>query len=134
LKLKITVGGKVYEVEIEISEPDPPQHTYVPPPGQAHVAAQAPATAPPVPSDLAPVAAEDKVCRSPIGGMVARIPTQVGQSIKVNDVLMVLEAMKMDHTIRAPADGRVDAVHVADGDQVDAGSVLVVVVPDDGVR
>ena len=42
---------------------------------------------------------------------------------------MVLEAMKMEHAIRAPLDGRVDEVLVHDGDQVDAGAVLAVVAP-----
>jgi 3-methylcrotonyl-CoA carboxylase alpha subunit len=45
--------------------------------------------------------------------------------VTAGTVLVALEAMKMEHTVRAPHDGRVTAVHVAVGDQVAAGAVLV---------
>jgi len=67
---------------------------------------------------------------APLPGAVRRVTVSVGDVVAAGDVLMVLEAMKMEHAIRAPADGRVDAVMVADGDQVDSGAVLVVIVPD----
>src|SRR5207247_694684 len=96
LRLKITVDGKVYEAEVEVFEPEPPHPGYVPPAGQARVPVAALGAAPPVASSRAPVADESKVCRSPFAGVVSRVSVQVGQAIQVNDVLMVLEAMKME--------------------------------------
>ena len=127
MKLKITVDGKLYEVEVEVSEPEAPQLGYVPPPGQARVAASAPlAVPPPRPNLTTPVSAdESKVCRSPFAGTVSRVAAQVGQTIQVNDVLMVLEAMKMETMITAPISGKVAKINVNAGDAVQHGQVLV---------
>jgi methylmalonyl-CoA carboxyltransferase small subunit len=126
LKLKITVDGKVYEVEVEAYEPEPAGPAYVPPAGHARVPAAAPGAAPPVkPTSAAPVTDESKVCRSPIAGTVAKVPIQVGQSIKVNDVLIVLEAMKMETVITAPIAGKVAKLNAKVGDFVQGGQVLV---------
>ena len=126
MKLKITVDGKVYEVEVDVSEPEPPQPGYVPPAGAptARVPAAGPAAAPARPAS-APVADESKVCRSPIAGVVVRVPAQVGQAIQANDPLVVLEAMKMETPLVSPYEAVVSAVHVAEGDQVAGGAVLV---------
>jgi methylmalonyl-CoA carboxyltransferase small subunit len=126
LKLKITVDGKVYEVEVDVFEPEPAGPAYVPPVGSARVPAAAPAPPPaPKAGAAAPVADEAKVCRSPIAGTVAKIPVQLGQAIKVNDVLMVLEAMKMETVITAPIAGKVAKVNANVGDFVQGGQVLV---------
>jgi methylmalonyl-CoA carboxyltransferase small subunit len=121
LKLKITVDGKVYEVEVDVSEPESLSPAYVPPVGQARV----PAAAPPTSAGPPSVADEGKVCRSPIAGTVAKIPIQVGQSLKVNDVLMVLEAMKMETVITAPIAGKIAKINANVGDFVQGGQVLV---------
>ncbi len=68
---------------------------------------------------------EEKVVRSPISGIVVRISAQVGQQIQVGDGVLVLEAMKMETDITAPAAGRVRAVNVQVGDSVTGGQVLV---------
>jgi methylmalonyl-CoA carboxyltransferase small subunit len=131
LKLKITVDGKVYEVEVEVSEPEPPHPGYLPPVGQARVPAPAPASLPTAPAGplvrptSAPVADESKVCRSPVAGVVVRVSAQVGQAIQVNDALLVLEAMKMETVITSPIAGKVARVNVNAGDAVQAGQVLV---------
>lgn len=126
MKLKITVDGKVYEVEVEVAEPEPLYPSYLGPLGQARLpAAPAPAAAPARPSAATPVADEAKVCRSPISGVVVRVNAQVGQSIQVNDVLLVLEAMKMETVITAPIAGKVAKVNVKLGDGVQGGQVLV---------
>ncbi len=125
MKLKITVDGKVYEVEVEVSEPEPLGPAYVPPVGQARVPAAAPPAAPAARPGPAPVADEGKVCRSPIAGTVAKVPVQVGQLIKVNDVLLVLEAMKMETVITAPIAGKVAKINANVGDFVQSGQVLV---------
>jgi biotin carboxyl carrier protein len=60
-------------------------------------------------------------------GTVVRVAAEKGQSVQAGDVLVVLEAMKMEHAVRAPVDGVVDDVLVAAGQQVTDGAVLVVV-------
>ena len=125
MKLKIAVDGKVYEVEVEVSEPGPPQLGYVPPPPQTRVPAAAKPAAAPTRPTSAPVADESKVCRSPISGVVVRQSIQVGQTIQVNDVLMVLEAMKMETVITAPLAGKVARINAKVGDFVQGGQVLV---------
>jgi biotin carboxyl carrier protein len=125
LKLKITVDGRVYEVEVEAYEPEIPGPAYIPPGGHARVPAHPPGTAAPAPSGAAPVADETKVCRSPIAGTVAKVPIQVGQTIKVHDVLIVLEAMKMETVITAPIAGTVAKINAKVGDLVQGGQVLV---------
>jgi biotin carboxyl carrier protein len=129
VKLKITVDGKVYEVDVEVFEPEPTGPVYVPPVGpvgSARVpAAPAAAALPPASPGAAPVTDENKVCRSPIAGTVSKIPIQAGQSIQVNDVLIVLEAMKMETVITAPIAGTVAKINAKAGDFVQGGQVLV---------
>ncbi len=72
-----------------------------------------------------PVADEGKVCRSPFSGTVSKVSAQAGQTIQVNDVLLILEAMKMETVITAPIAGKVAKVNVAVGDAVQQGQVLV---------
>jgi methylmalonyl-CoA carboxyltransferase small subunit len=125
LKLKITVDGKVYEVDVEVSEPEPPPPSAFIPSTQTRVPVVKPVAAPtPGPTGGA-VADEAKVCRSPISGMVVRVSAQAGQTIRANDVLMVLEAMKMETTITSPISGKVGKVNVNVGDGVQGGQVLV---------
>jgi methylmalonyl-CoA carboxyltransferase small subunit len=125
VKLKVTVDGKTYEVEVEASEPEAPQPGYVPPTAQTRVAAAKPPPAAPTRADAVPVADEGKVCRSPIAGMVFRVSAQVGQTIQVNDALLVLEAMKMETVITSPIAGKVARVNVNPGDAVQVGQVLI---------
>lgn len=128
MKLKLTVDGKSYEVDVEVSEPEPPHPGYVPPAAQLRgplaSSGSGPATAEGKPAGAAPVD-ESKVCRSPISGVVVRVSAQVGQSIQANDVLMVLEAMKMETAITSPVAGRIGKVNAKAGDPVQGGQVLV---------
>jgi methylmalonyl-CoA carboxyltransferase small subunit len=130
LKLKLTVDGKSYEVEVEVFEPEPAHPAYIPPLGQARVPAAVPASAPAAPAPAggsgAVVADETKVCRSPFAGVVSRVSVQPGQAIQVNDVLLVLEAMKMETVITAPLTGKVARIEANVGDAVQQGQVLVV--------
>ncbi|MDQ1698893.1 MAG: propionyl-CoA carboxylase alpha chain, partial [Frankiaceae bacterium] len=77
----------------------------------------------PEPSDLAAAGS----LTAPMPGAVVRVLVEVGDAVAVGQPLVVLEAMKMEHTVAAPAAGTVSAVSVAAGQQVDAGTVLVVV-------
>ena len=79
----------------------------------------------PSPGGSATVADESKVCRSPFSGTVAKISAQAGQTIQVNDVLLILEAMKMETVITAPIAGKVAKINVNVGDAVQQGQVLI---------
>lgn len=126
MKLKLTVDGKLYEVEVEVDEPAAPRPSYVPPPGHASTPGSAPPpAAAPAASGGEAVEDESKVCRSPIAGVVVRITAQVGDTIGSSDVLMVLEAMKMETEITSPQDGTISKIKVNPGDSVKSGQVLV---------
>ena len=60
-----------------------------------------------------------------MAGIVVRLAAQVGQSLQAGDVLLVLEAMKMETNITAPAAGKLAAVKVNQGDSVQAGQIVV---------
>jgi biotin carboxyl carrier protein len=125
VKLKITVDGKVYEVDVEATEHESPRPGYIAPAGHARVPAALPQAAVPSGAASETVADESKVCRSPIAGVVVRISAQVGQQIQANDVLIVLEAMKMETTITSPVNGKIAKVNVNAGDAVQGGQVLI---------
>jgi methylmalonyl-CoA carboxyltransferase small subunit len=125
VKLNITVDGKTYEVEVEASEPErvfpiAGPRTHVTMPAAASVAA------PPAPSaGTTVVADESKVCRSPVNGTVVRVIVEAGQAMQVGDALLVLEAMKMETNITAPAAGKIAVIRVNQGDSVQAGQIVV---------
>ena len=126
MKLKVTIDEKTYEVDVEAAEPEAP----VQPPRPLAVE-PAPVRVPATPAPAAPPAAsgevtdERKVCRSPVSGVVVRIAAQVGQALQTGDVLVVLEAMKMETNITAPNGGRIAAIKVNPGDSVQSGQVVV---------
>jgi methylmalonyl-CoA carboxyltransferase 1.3S subunit len=125
VKLKITVDSKTYEVEVEVMET---QVVSAVPRGYAvePAAVRLPASAAPAaPSAHGPVVSEDKVCRSPVTGIVVKVAAQPGQNIQTGDILMVLEAMKMETNITAPVSGKIAAVKVNAGDSVQSGQVVV---------
>jgi methylmalonyl-CoA carboxyltransferase small subunit len=130
VKLKLTIDGKVYEVEVEATETSAPQPSYIPPPGRAgHTNSTTAGTASTSNPSSTPTAStvvdEAKVCRSPISGVVVRVVAQVGQEIQVNDVLLVLEAMKMETEISSPVHGQVARIVAQAGESVKAGQVVV---------
>jgi methylmalonyl-CoA carboxyltransferase small subunit len=126
LKLQIGIDGKTYDVEVEITEDDTaPKPHYIPPRGSATVLpAGPPATAAHAPVHEGAVD-ESKVCRSPIAGMVTRVNVQPGQQIQPNDLLLVLEAMKMETNVTSPVAGKVKTVTVAQSDGVQLHQILV---------
>lgn len=125
MKLKITIDQKVYEVEVEASEPEqrplPPVGYFIQPGAVRVPAGPAPAAGP----AGAPVENEDKVCRSPISGIVVKVTAQPGQNIQTGDIILVLEAMKMETNITAPISGKIARINVTSGDPVQGGAVLV---------
>jgi methylmalonyl-CoA carboxyltransferase small subunit len=127
LKLQIGIDGKSYEVEVEVTEDDTaPRPHYIPAqPSATVVTAAAPAVGAPKTSTPDGPVDEGKVCRSPIAGMVTRVNVQPGQQIQPNDLLLVLEAMKMETNVVSPVAGKVKNVKVAQSDGVQLNQVLV---------
>jgi methylmalonyl-CoA carboxyltransferase small subunit len=72
-----------------------------------------------------PLANENKVCRSPVSGIVVKVLAEAGQQIQAGDSLLVLEAMKMETNITAPAAGVIAAIKVKAGEHVQTGDVLL---------
>ena len=124
MKLRITLNDKTFEVDVEVAEADtaalPPAY----PIGSAVLSGSV-AGAPPAPVTNDAAVDEAKVCRSPVSGIVVRLIAQPGQNLQVGDPLMVLEAMKMETNITAPIAGRIAALRVAKGDNVQSGQIVV---------
>jgi methylmalonyl-CoA carboxyltransferase small subunit len=128
LKLQIAVDGKTYEIEVEVVEDDAlPRHPnygpYMPIPATVQSSPMPSAKTQPEASDAN--VEEDRVCRSPVAGVVIKVNVQVGQEIKTDDLIMVLEAMKMETNVTAPVDGKVKNIKVQAGDAVKMNQVLV---------
>lgn len=125
-KYTITVNGTAYEVEVEeagvvASAPKAAAPKAAPAPAPAPKAAPAPA-----PKAAAPVAAGATTVSAPMPGKVLSVNVKVGDAVKAGDVLMILEAMKMQNEIMAPADGTVSDVRVSAGQTVGTGDVMIV--------
>ena len=114
----ITVNGTVYSVTVEEGA-----STGAAPVAAAPVAA-APAPAAPAPA-AAPAGAQGSVTvNAPMPGKILGVKASVGQAVKKGDVVVVLEAMKMENEIVAPQDGTIASINVAVGDSVESGAVL----------
>jgi methylmalonyl-CoA carboxyltransferase small subunit len=123
MKLKITIDDKQYEVEVEVAEAETggPSHLQA----VESSAARTPIVAAAAPVSEAAPANEERVCRSPVSGIVASVTAQAGQSLQAGDVLLVLEAMKMETQVTAHVSGKVAAIKVKAGDSVQSGQILV---------
>ena len=117
----VTVNGVTYAVQVEeVGAASAPVTTAAP------VAAPAPAAAPaPVAAPKASGAAGAVSVKAPMPGNIMKVNAKVGASVKKGDVLVVLEAMKMENDVCAPADGVVASVEVAQGATVETDAVLV---------
>lgn len=113
----ITVNGNVYEVTVEEGA-----STGAPAAARTAAPKAAPAAAP---KAAAPAGAAGSVTvTAPMPGKILAVKASVGQAVKKGDVIMVLEAMKMENDIVAPQDGTVASVNAAVGDAVEAGATL----------
>ena len=121
-KFNIKVNGKAYEGEVE--EIGGSQAVYTAP-AAAPVAASAPAQAAPAAPAAAPVVAGSASVNAPMPGTINAVKVKVGDSVSKGQVLVVLEAMKMENEIMAEADGTVASVAVSQGQTVNTGDVLV---------
>jgi pyruvate carboxylase subunit B len=104
-----------------------PRPSVVPPPPPKPAAAtsapQPPASAPP----RAAAAVEGAAIEAPMPGMIIRYEVKEGDSVKEGDVVLVLEAMKMENSITSPVSGTVKKVNFKDGESVQKGDVMLVV-------
>ena len=116
-KFMINVNGNSYEVEVEEIG------------GAVSAAPAAPVAAAPAPAapaaPTAPAAGEKVNC--PMPGNILDVRVNVGDEVKEGDILMILEAMKMENEILAPCAGKVATVAVAKGATVNSGDLLVVI-------
>ncbi|MBO5858024.1 MAG: biotin/lipoyl-binding protein [Clostridia bacterium] len=137
MKYVVTLNGKNYEVEVTETDAIVTGITEVPvmvaaapavaapvaTPVEAPKAEEAPA-APSAPT--APTASGTQV-KAPMPGSILAVKASVGQAVKAGDVLVVLEAMKMENDITAPCDGTVKEIVVTKGTTVNTDDVLVVI-------
>ena len=73
--------------------------------------------------------AVERDVRAPMTGRVIRVATKPGAAVRANEVLVVLEAMKMEYRLVSPRDGTVESLGCKEGDRVDLGRVLVTLTP-----
>lgn len=123
-----TVNGTVYDVMLEEVGGTAAAAPMAAPaaPAAAPVAAAAPAAPAPAAAPAAPAgAAGSIVVSAPMPGNILDVKTSVGAAVKSGDVLVILEAMKMENEIVAPQDGTIASVNVQKGDVVNVGDVFV---------
>ena len=114
-KYRVTVNGTAYEIELE-------ELTGAAPAPAAATAAPAPA---PAPAAAAPAGGEQVT--SPMPGTILSINVAAGDAMKRGQVLMVLEAMKMENEIMCPCDGKIASVNTSKGASVESGTLLCVI-------
>ena len=113
---RITVNGVAYDVAVE--EMGEGAVTSTPTPA-------APTPAAPKAAPAAAAGAGAIKINSPMPGNILSVKASAGQAVKKGDVLMILEAMKMENEICAPQDGTIASVQAVAGDSVESGDVLV---------
>ena len=117
-KYRVNVNGTNYEVVIEeVNGAEIAAAAPAAAPAPAPVAAPAPAAAP----------AGGETVNAPMPGNILAVNVTAGQAVKKGDVLLVLEAMKMENEIMSPVDGTVTSVAVTKGATVETGAVLCVI-------
>ena len=142
MKYVATLNGKKYEVEIErvdeyrpldrgaqVSAPAPilaaaPAPKAAPAPAAAPAPKAAPAPAP-APAPAAAPSAGGQTVEAPMPGKILDIKVKVGDAVSYGQCVIVMEAMKMETEIVAPAAGTVAAINISTGDSVETGAVLV---------
>ena len=125
-KFSVTVNGTVYDVEVN----EVKAGGAAPAPAAAPAPKAAPAPAPaaaPAPKAAAPVAAGATTVKAPMPGKILSVAVSAGQAVKKGDLLLVLEAMKMQNEIGAPVSGTIKSINVNKGDGVKPGQTMAVI-------
>lgn len=121
-KFRVRINGHVYEVEVEeLAGPETSQPAAPVGPTQSQSMPRGRSTMSAPPSAAGP----SKVA-APLPGVIVAVKVKPGQAVAEDEVVVVLEAMKMENELTAPRAGTVRAVLVEAGDSVDQGTVLVV--------
>ncbi len=125
---RITVNGNTYDVQVEELGASQAPVAPAAPQASAPAATPAPATPAPAPQASAPAATgEGEKVTAPMPGNILDIKVNVGDSVAANQVVVVLEAMKMENDIVTPVAGTVTAINVTKGQAVNSGDVLITV-------
>lgn len=134
MKYNVTLNGKIYEVDVTESDAivtgvsQVPFVAAAPAPAVAPVAAPAAAPVAEAPAaPAAPVSADGTQVKAPMPGTILAVKKNVGDAVKAGDVIVVLEAMKMENDIVAPCDGTVKAINAPKGTTVNTDDVLAVI-------
>ena len=109
-KYRVNVNGSLYEIEVEEMD------------ASAVSAAPAAPAAPKAPVAAAPAAGAQ--VQAPMPGNILDVKVQAGQTVKKGDVLVILEAMKMENEIQAPCDGKITGMNVRKGDTVETQALI----------
>ena len=127
MKLNIEIDGQMYEVEVEVAEDDyqPQMQDNRPTPASATIQSTVLPMPPKPGSSLDPDNHEAKLCRSPLAGIVVQVAVVPGKQLQLNDLMVVLEAMKMETVVTSPMAGTVKSVNVAPRESVKLNQVLV---------
>ncbi|MCI8524854.1 MAG: biotin/lipoyl-binding protein [Oscillospiraceae bacterium] len=127
MKYKVTLNGRTYEVEVEAGQAMLVDEYEAYAPAPAAPAAPAPAPTPAAAPASAPaVTAAGETIDSPMPGNILRIEVSQGAAVKQGQLLLVLEAMKMENEIVAPRDGTVAQIVTSKGAVVETGTPLIV--------
>lgn len=127
MKYKVTLNNRVYEVEVEMGQAMLIDEYDAVAPAPA-AAPAAPAAAPAAPAAVPAAAlASGEVVKAPMPGNILKINVAPGQKVEEGDVLIVLEAMKMENEIVATKSGTVAQVAVSKGAVVETGAPLVII-------
>ena len=130
MRYKVTLNNKVYEVEVdETSAMLVDEYEALAPvaPAPAAPVAAAPAAAPAPAAPAPAAAAAGEQVTAPMPGTILKVNVTQGAAVKKGDILVVLEAMKMENEILAPKDDTVAQIAVAKGATVDTGALLAVI-------
>ena len=132
MRYKVTLNNKVYEVEVEEASAmlvDEYEALAPVAPSAAPVAAApaAPVAAAPAAAPAPVAAAAGEQVTAPMPGTILKVNVAQGAAVKKGDILVVLEAMKMENEILAPKDGTVAQIAVSKGATVDTGALLAVI-------
>lgn len=120
----VTVNGKSYDVEIVGKEVKKAKPVAAPAPAAKAPAAAKPATPAQAPKQAAAPAGEGTPFKAPLPGTIVDIKATVGQQVAVGDVVLILEAMKMENEISAEKAGTITAISVNKGDSVMEGTTM----------